>query len=199
MTRYYFCIRYVPDRVDVSLLAGRCIWILHGFITKRQCSGIGVSFPDWSNESLGKSIAFVSQDKDVLELLSSQSYFQMMESEKIFYVSPVTKVPDSCSEIRFKRNQNIAKCFVGERKRRLARAKRRAAARGEEFKPVLNSPIREVEPFHNAAVYSKSSNTTLMLHIQKQNNVNRVNNDFGNYGLATNRNFMGTVPELFNL
>ena len=198
MTRYYFCIRYVPDRVDVCLLAGRCIWILHGFITKRLSSGIGMSFPNWSNESLGKSIAFVSQDKDVLELLSSQSYFQMMESEEVFSISPIEKVPDNCSEVRFKRNQNIAKCFVGERKRRLARAKRRAEARGEEFKPILNSAIRVIEPFHNAAVYSKSSNTTLMLHIEKQDNVNRVNNDFGNYGLATNENYLGTVPELFN-
>lgn len=198
MNRYYFCIRYLPELVDECLLSGRCIYVLHGFITKRQYSGIGVSFPDWSIASLGKSIAFVSQDKHVLELLSSQSYFQMMESDKVFSISPVIKVPDICSEVRFKRNQNIAKCFVGEKKRRLARAKRRAEARGEEFKPILSSAIREIEPFHNAAVYSKSSNTTLMLHIQKQNNVNRVNNDFGYYGLATNKNYLGTVPELFN-
>jgi len=199
MTRYYFCIRYVPDRVDVSLLAGRCIWILHGFITKRQCSGIGVSFPNWSNESLGTAIAFVSQNKDVLELLSSQSYFQMMESDNIFSISPVIEVPRNCPEVRFKRNQNIAKCFVGEKKRRLARAKRRAEARGDKFEPVLVLAKREVDLFHRVMVFSKSSNTNIILHVQKQNHVHEVSNDYSHYGLATNEKYLGTVPSLKNL
>ena len=199
MTRYYFCIRYLPELVDECLLSGRCIYVLHGFITKREYRGIGVSFPDWSNASLGKSIAFVSQDKVVLEVLSSQSYFQMMENDNIFSISPVTKVSDNCPEIRFKRNQNIAKCFVGERKRRLARAKRRAEARGDKFEPVLDLAKREVEPFHRVIVFSKSLNTNIIFHVQKQINIQYIRCDYGPYGLATNEKYLGTVPNLKNL
>ena len=199
MVRYYFCIHYLPERIDTCLVSGRCISILHGFIAKRQCSGIGVSFPQWSNGSLGKSIAFVSDDKALLELLSEQPYFEMMKNENVFSISTVNKVPCNSPEVRFKRNQNIAKCFVGEKKRRLKRAKKRAEARGEEFKPILNSAMREVELFHNVAVHSKSSNTTLMLHIQKEVNIDKGSNDYGNYGLATNECFKGTVPDLFDL
>ena len=183
-TRYYFCVRF---------------WILHGFITKRQCQGIGVSFPKWTNETLGNEIAFVCEDNKVLELLSTQPYFEIMKSDDVFSVSPIMEVPSNCPEVRFKRNQRIAKCFVGAKKRRLVRAKRRAEARGDKFEPVLDSTYRDVGLFHRAMIYSKSSSSNFILHIQKQDQVNDVSSDYGRYGLATNDKFQGTVPNINTL
>ncbi|WP_042145922.1 MULTISPECIES: type I-F CRISPR-associated endoribonuclease Cas6/Csy4 [unclassified Pseudoalteromonas] len=196
--RYFFAIKYLPLNVDQCLLAGRCISILHGFISARNITGIGVSFPNWSDKSLGNTIAFVSEHESLLAELSEQSYFNMMASDNLFAVSEVTSIPENLSEVRFKRNQSIAKCFVGEKRRRLERAKRRAHSRGEMFNPKTPEPEKEIQPFHCALSSSKSSNEAFLLHIQKVNTVSVKSNDYGNYGLATNQKHLGTVPDLSN-
>ncbi|WP_305813527.1 type I-F CRISPR-associated endoribonuclease Cas6/Csy4 [Photobacterium leiognathi] len=111
--RYYVVIRYLVDDIDLGLVAGRCVNILHGVLLskKNQYSGIGVSFPKWSNSSLGNEIAFVSYDRHALDYLTQQPYFEMMMNEKIFLISSVNTVPKELPEVSFRRNQNIAKMF----------------------------------------------------------------------------------------
>jgi CRISPR-associated endonuclease Csy4 len=102
LKRYYFTITYLPKNCDVSLLAGRCIGILHGFMSSREISNIGVCFPKWNEQTIGNQIAFVSTDKEQLTNLSQQSYFGMMAHDKLFYLSKILDVPTSENECVFR-------------------------------------------------------------------------------------------------
>lgn len=196
-SRYFFAVRYLPDDVDCGLLAGRCISTLHGFSRAHPNIQIGVAFPEWSNRSLGRSIAYVSMNRSMLERFRSRSYFQVMQADNLFALSAVLEVPETCQNVRFIRNQNLAKLFVGERKRRLTRAKRRAEARGEVFQPQIPAGTREVGIFHTVHMQSASSGHSCILHIQKQQTeLNEGIDSYSSYGLASNEVYTGDVPEL---
>ncbi|WP_276756645.1 type I-F CRISPR-associated endoribonuclease Cas6/Csy4 [Pseudoalteromonas marina] len=194
MKRYYFTITYLPKNCDVSLLAGRCIGILHGFMSSREISNIGVCFPNWNEQTIGDQIAFVSKDKKQLTNLSQQSYFEMMAHDKLFGLSKILEVPVNQSEVMFVRNQSVAKAFVGEKQRRLKRAKKRAEARGEVYNPEYKFEEKAIGHFHSIPVSSKGNGDNFILHIQKIENTNAIENQFNNYGFATNQTFQGTVP-----
>ncbi|WP_417345542.1 type I-F CRISPR-associated endoribonuclease Cas6/Csy4 [Ferrimonas sp.] len=194
--RYFFAIRYLARNADYTLLAGRCLSILHGFLKRHSATGIGVSFPDWSENTVGASIAFIGSEQLILKQLRSQPYFTMMATDSLFEVTEVAEVPEACPEVRFTRNQGVAKCFAGEKRRRLARARRRAASRGEPFRPVAEIHGREIIPFNSALMESKSTGQQYLLHIQREGEVSQVCEGFGGYGLATNRHHRGTVPAL---
>ena len=166
--RFYFAIHYIPAKADCGLLAGRCISTLHGYLLNHADAQIGVAFPCWSNKSIGRTIAFVSEHSSHLTQFRERTYFQTMQGDGLFELSPVLEVPDDCAEVRFIRNQNLAKLFVGERRRRLARSKRRAAERGELFVPKAPVVNQEIAPFHCALIQSASNPQNYVLHIQKQ-------------------------------
>lgn len=199
MKRYYFTVTYLPKTCDVSLLAGRCISILHGFVSSREISHIGVCFPNWNEQTVGDQIAFVSTDKKQLNNLSQQNYFEMMTHDKLFSLSKILDVPTSQSEVMFVRNQSVAKVFVGEKQRRLRRAKRRAEARGEVYNPEYQYETKDIGHFHSIPITSKGNGQSFVLHIQKIENTNALGNQFNNYGLATNQVLKGTVPPLNTL
>lgn len=199
MKRYYFTITYLPKNCDVSLLAGRCIGILHGFMSSREISNIGVCFPNWNEQTIGDQIAFVSKDKKQLTNLSQQSYFEMMAHDKLFGLSKILEVPVNQSEVMFVRNQSVAKAFVGEKQRRLKRAKKRAEARGEVYNPEYKFEEKAIGHFHSIPVSSKGNGQSFVLHVQKIENTNAIENQFNNYGFATNQTFQGTVPSLNTL
>lgn len=194
--RYFFAIRYLPKDVDCGLLAGRCISALHGFSLGNFDIQIGVAFPEWSDKSLGRSIAFVSTNKSLLERFRGRSYFQVMQADNFFALSPVLEVPGTCQNVRFIRNQNLAKLFVGDRKRRLARAKRRAEARGEAFEPHIPDETKEVGIFHSVLMQSVSSGQSYVLHIQKHQCKGNEGSGYSSYGLASNERYTGHVPNL---
>ncbi|MAD04045.1 MAG: type I-F CRISPR-associated endoribonuclease Cas6/Csy4 [Pseudoalteromonas sp.] len=199
MKRYYFTITYLPKNCDVSLLAGRCIGILHGFMSSREISNIGVCFPKWDDQNIGEQISFVSTDKKQLTNLSQQSYFEMMAHDKLFYLSKILEVPINQSDVMFVRNQSIAKAFVGEKQRRLKRAKKRAEARGEIYNPEYKFEGKDIGHFHSIPVSSKGNGNNFILHIQKVEKAEPINNHFNNYGFATNQTFQGMVPSLNTL
>ncbi|MGO3442297.1 MAG: type I-F CRISPR-associated endoribonuclease Cas6/Csy4 [Pseudoalteromonas distincta] len=196
MQRYYFIVQFLPKQANLALLTGRCISIMHGFILKHNIEGMGVTFPAWSDSSIGNVIAFVHKDMEILNSLKEQAYFVDMQDCGFFKISQILAVPESCKEIRFIRNQAVAKIFTGESRRRLKRLQKRALARGENFNPKkIEAPI-EVDIFHRVAMTSKSSQEDYILHIQKQNADSQVEPDFSNYGFASNEKFKGTVPDL---
>ena len=199
MKRYYFTITYLPKNCDVSLLAGRCIGILHGFMSSREISNIGVCFPKWNEQTIGDELAFVSTNKKQLTNLSQQSYFEMMAHDKLFGLSKILEVPANQSEVMFVRNQSVAKAFVGEKQRRLKRAKKRAEARGEVYNPEYQFEAKVIDHFHSIPVSSKGNGENFILHIQKIENTNAIENQFNNYGFATNQTLQGTVPSLNTL
>lgn len=198
MQRYYFMVRFLPEQANLALLTGRCISVMHGFICKHDIQGLGVSFPAWSDASIGDVIAFVHSDEAVLNDLRQQSYFQYMQECGFFGGGTVEAVPEDCGEVRFKRNQGVAKMFVGETRRRLKRLEKRALARGEVFNPNKNSEPRELDNFHCIAIGSTSTKQDFLLHVQKENVELREEAEFSQYGLATNKLLRGTVPD-FNM
>ena len=199
MKRYYFIIHFLPKEANSSLLLGRCISVMHGFICRHNIEGIGVSLPSWSSDSIGNTIAFVHSDPDVLSLLKQQAYFVDMYDCGFFQLEPVTLVPDSCKECKFKRNQSIAKRFIGDHKRRLKRHKKRAVERGEEFKPNVNIKVKEFDLFHSILMSSHSNQQEFILHIQRESIDIQSKPSFSPYGFATNEKFNGTVPDLSSL
>ncbi|QBF82618.1 type I-F CRISPR-associated endoribonuclease Cas6/Csy4 [Shewanella maritima] len=199
MPRYYFTIKLLPEKANLALLTGRCISILHGYICRHGITGIGVSFPAWSDESIGNIIAFVYSESDVLNRLRLQGYFKDMQECGFFEVSKVELVPEGCAEVRFKRNQGIAKMFVGEARRRLKRLEKRALARGEIFNPSKSVTPREFEVFHRVAMSSVGSKQDYLLHIQKHVVDKQMEPMFSSYGFATNERLNGTVPELSHM
>ncbi|GAA5132933.1 type I-F CRISPR-associated endoribonuclease Cas6/Csy4 [Thalassotalea piscium] len=196
MTRFYFTVRFLPESANVNLLVGRCLFIMHGYITKHIIQGMGVSLPEWQQESVGAVVAFVHSDNRVLNELKQQNYFKDMQDCGFFAVSEVTQVPVDCPEVRFKRNQTIKKIFTSEKKRRLKRLEKRAKDQGKEFNPEKFSSVREFDFFHRISVASVSKSADVELYIQKQIDIDRIETGYNSYGLATNEKHSGTVPDL---
>ncbi|MGO2323934.1 type I-F CRISPR-associated endoribonuclease Cas6/Csy4 [Vibrio casei] len=197
--RYFFVVKFLPDYADTSLLCGRCISIMHGFINKNPTgkNAVGVSFPFWTEESLGNAIAFVAEDKELLIGLSFQPYFSLMKEEGLFELSAVLPVADDAKEVRFIRNQAIGKSFLGSKRRRMKRAQDRAEKLGN-IQPNKVNEDRVFDNFHRIPLSSQSTNQDIMLHVQKEGCVDIRLNHFNSYGLATNQAWKGTVPDLKN-
>ncbi|CAH6912496.1 Type I-F CRISPR-associated endoribonuclease Cas6/Csy4 [Vibrio chagasii] len=196
--RYYFLIRYIPGQADHELLAGRCISQMHLFmVNNRQAMNrIGVSFPDWNESTVGQTIAFVTEDKEMMIGLSFQPYFSVMVNEGLFEISSVCEVPDIAVEVRFTRNQTIGKSFLGSKKRRIKRSMARAELSGVEPSLPATNEDRVIDSFHRIPISSGSSEEDYILFVQKELVSERVAANFNSYGLATNQERKGTVPEL---
>lgn len=196
--RYYFCIRYTPVQADYELLAGRCISQMHLFmVNNRQAMNkIGVSFPDWSDVTVGQTIAFVADDKEMMIGLSFQPYYSLMVNEGLFEVSSVCEVPDNALEVRFTRNQTIGKSFLGSKKRRIKRSMARAELLDAGTSLPVTNEERVVDSFHRIPISSGSSGEDYILFVQKEFVCERGAVNFNSYGLATNQERKGTVPEL---
>ncbi|MEZ8246306.1 type I-F CRISPR-associated endoribonuclease Cas6/Csy4 [Vibrio splendidus] len=196
--RYYFLIRYIPAQADYELLAGRCISQMHLFmVNNRQAMNrVGVSFPDWNESTVGQTIAFVAEDKEMMVGLSFQPYFSLMVNEGLFEISSVCEVPDTGAEVRFVRNQTIGKNFLGSKKRRIKRSMARAELSGVEPSLPATNEDRVIDSFHRIPISSGSSEEDYILFVQKELVSERVAANFNSYGLATNQERKGTVPEL---
>lgn len=199
MLRHYFMVEFCPKEANLPLLSGRCISIMHGFICKNNIQGLGVSLPAWSDNTIGNKIAFIHYDDVTLNSLKQQPYFQDMKDCGFFKLSDVCVVPNECKEVRFKRNQSVAKIFVGESRRRLKRLEKRALARGEVFSPKKSSYTRELDTFHRIPMSSSCNLEDFILHIQREYVDFKGEQSFGSYGFATNKKFQGTVPDLSTL
>lgn len=196
MKRYFFIVQFIPKEANCAMLAGRCISIMHGFVCKNSIEGLGVSFPSWSVDSIGNTVAFVHTDKKVLSRLLKQKYFQEMIECGFFNSSSIEQVPIDSNEVRYIRNQSISKAFSGAHRRRLLRLKKRALVRGEVFNPSKCVNEREFEHFHKVPISSHSNKHDFMLFVQKDVVNGEISQEFGSYGLATNQRFQGCVPDL---
>ncbi len=196
--RYYFFIRYMPAQADHELLAGRCISQMHLFmVNNRQAMNrIGVSFPDWNESTVGQTIAFVAEDKEMMVGLSFQPYFSVMVNEGLFEISSVCEVPDTAAEVRFVRNQMIGKSFLGSKKRRIKRSMARAELSGAGPSLPVTNEERVIDSFHRIPISSGSSGEDYNLFVQKEFAGECVEANFNSYGLATNEERRGTVPDL---
>ncbi|OEF73125.1 type I-F CRISPR-associated endoribonuclease Cas6/Csy4 [Vibrio splendidus 1F-157] len=166
-------------------------------VNNRQAMNrIGVSFPDWNESTVGQTIAFVAEDKEMIIGLSFQPYFSLMVNEGLFEISSVCEVPDNAIEVRFTRNQTIGKSFLGSKKRRIKRSMARAELSGVEPSLPATNEERIIDSFHRIPVSSSSSVQDYILFVQKEFFGERVAANFNSYGLATNQERKGTVPDL---
>lgn len=181
--RYYFLIRYTNANADYGLVAGRCISQMHLFmVNNRQAMNrIGVIFPDWNESTVGQTIAFVAEDKEMMIGLSFQPYFSLMVKEGLFELSSICEVPENLGEVRFVRNQTINKSFLGSKKRRIKRSMVRAELSGAEQRLPVTNEDRVIDSFHRIPISSGSSGEDYMLFVQKEFVSERVAANFNSY------------------
>ncbi|WP_305374308.1 type I-F CRISPR-associated endoribonuclease Cas6/Csy4 [Photobacterium leiognathi] len=133
MNWYYISIHFISTHCNNEVLAAKCIKILHGFSYRNNIRSIGISFPNWSEETVGNKISFVSTDKIILESLIKQKYFMEMHNLGFFTISETLVAPTDCDFVSFKRCQKIDKSSAAGFNRKIQRLAKRAKARGEEF------------------------------------------------------------------
>lgn len=196
MKLYCISITYLPHDCDQALLAGRCIKVLHGFMSRNDKFNIAVSFPRWSEREIGRQIDLISPDSDLLKLLIEQPYFQMMIENGLFEVTDTLELVNSDRCVKFVRNQSIDKMTPAAKARRLRRAQKRALERGESFNPIAPKS-KEVDFFHSIPMESSASQMCYMLRVQRYE-INRVNEakpfKVCSYGLSTNKGREALIP-----
>jgi len=157
---------------------------------------IAVSFPNWSEKTVGNQIVFISPDKNILDFLLEQAYFRIMIDNGLFEASDVEDVMKSERFVKFVRNQSIDKMTPAAKARRLRRAQKRAIARGGKFDPIAPQS-KEVDFFHNIPMESSESGMSYMLRVQRYeaHQANEIETfEVCSYGLSTNESHEALIP-----
>jgi len=197
MSWFYKTVTFLPERCDNEVLAAKCLSILHGFNYKYDTRSIGVSFPDWCDETVGKRLTFISTSKVELDLLLKHQYFNQMRQLSYFDISATATIADDCEYVLFVRNQSIDKSTAAGQARKLRRLEKRAIARGEAFNSAL---IKQKElivfpHYHSLEVGSQSKNRIFRLNIQmKVTHSFEGSSMFSSYGLSNTENSYQAVP-----
>lgn len=197
MNWFYKTVTFLPERCDNEVLAAKCLSILHGFNYKYETRSIGVSFPEWCDDTVGKKLSFICASKIELDLLLKHQYFIQMRLLGYFDISATASVPGDCAYVAFVRNQSIDKTFAAGQARKLKRLEKRAIARGEKFNPAL---IRQEESiilphYHSLEISSQSKNSPFRLNIQmKPEQGFEGSLIFSSYGLSNASNSYQPVP-----
>jgi len=200
MKRFYFTVSFLGKDINEAFLVGRCLKILHGFYYKQAIHDIGVSFPDWSNNSIGKRLVFVSTNESSLKFLKVQKYFVDMVELNYFLISNIDKCTlDSKNSAIFSRNHKADELTVYAQKTKLRRLKKRAEKRGEIYQPKGREPSELIIPFHHEVPMSSRENENdFALKIEKKHFSKPNGNIFNSYGLSTNKENINPVPIIFD-
>ncbi len=196
MDWYYRTITFLPEYQNNEAMAAKCIKELHRFNYKYQTRSIGVSFPLWSQETVGRKITFVSTNKMELDFLLSRRYFAQMTKLGYFSITTAQTVPDDCSYALFKRAQSIDKGTPAGRARKLKRLERRALERGEIFDPVAyaRTTTYAFQNYHSLEEES-SDGKKFRLNIQMEIGEEMIDTGtFSSYGLGNTDNSSQVVP-----
>ncbi|OOV88800.1 type I-F CRISPR-associated endoribonuclease Cas6/Csy4 [Oceanospirillum linum] len=197
MKWHYFIIRYIPSDADEFLLAGRCILALHHFLYRNKANSIGIHFPDWSDRSVGKRIAFMSENEDLLTWFKKERYFLTMAENDLFEMTEIvqTSLTDK-KGVAFVRNQKAGKLTSASKARRIRRAKRRAEARGEVYKSRNQESDRELDHFHSIHMESTSTGKAFTLFVGKveEPGTGLSQKEFNSYGLSSQNQQMVLLP-----
>ena len=197
MNWFYKTVTFLPERCDNEILAAKCLSILHGFNYKYDIRSIGISFPEWCDDTVGKKLSFVSTSTMELDLLLKHHYFIQMRKLNYFELSGTTPVPNDCAYVAFIRNQSIDKSSAAGQARKLRRLEKRAIARGETFNPaqIKQKELIALPHYHSLEVSSQSKNSIFRLNIQmKANHSFEGNSMFSSYGLSNTDDSYQAVP-----
>ena len=196
MSRYFFYIRYLPEVINCEFLAGKCIRILHAYQTRFNLRSIGVSFPDWEQSSIGRTIAFVSESPHALTTLSQQNYFVLMANEGYFLISDVQVLPgeQEYQEFIYYRERRLEKDSTSARKRQLKRLQARAIQAGVDYAPKPKGHGCVEIPFAHRLSFGSSSGADFLLFIGRLECKKKQPSEFSSYGLGNRPEFKGSVP-----
>ncbi|WP_318465255.1 type I-F CRISPR-associated endoribonuclease Cas6/Csy4 [Photobacterium leiognathi] len=197
MNWYYKTITFLPERCDHEVLVAKCLSILHGFNYKYNTRSIGVSFPEWCDDTVGKKISFISMSRIELDLLLKHQYFAQMRNLSYFDISTTNQVPDDCEYVSFIRNQSIDKSTPAGQTRKLRRLEKRAISRQELFTiPHIKQRESIVLPhYHSIEINSQSKSSFFRLNIQmKAEQSLEGSSTFSSYGLSNSENSYQPVP-----
>jgi CRISPR-associated endonuclease Csy4 len=167
LSRYFFYIRYLPEDVNCEFLAGKCIRILHAYQTRFNLRSIGVSFPNWEQSSIGRTIAFISESLQALTTLSQQNYFVQMAEESYFLISGVQALPGEhkYQEFIYYRERRLEKESASAKKRELKRLQARAIQAGVDYAPKTSGRGCVEIPFAHRLSFGSSSGADFLLYI----------------------------------
>ncbi|PNH98474.1 type I-F CRISPR-associated endoribonuclease Cas6/Csy4 [Vibrio diazotrophicus] len=196
MELYYRTVTFLPEYRNNEAIAAKCLKELHSFNYEYNTRSIGISFPLWNQETVGKKITYVSTNKMELDFLLSRKYFTQMTKLGYFNVSTAQIVPDDCSYALFKRSQSIDKATPAGQARELKRLERRALGRGEIFDPTSYSKntTHEFQSYHSLEEDSSGGNK-FRLNIQMEQLENTIDTGtFSSYGLGNTDNSLQLVP-----
>ncbi|HIF9059471.1 TPA: type I-F CRISPR-associated endoribonuclease Cas6/Csy4 [Photobacterium damselae] len=197
MNWYYKTITFLPEHCNHEVLVAKCLTILHGFNYKYNTRSIGVSFPEWCDDTIGKKISFISTNRIELDLLLKHQYFTQMRKLSYFDISTTNQVPDDCEYVSFIRNQLIDKSTPAGQIRKQKRLEKRAIARQELFS-ISHIKQREsivLHPYHSIEINSRSKSSFFRLNIQmKVENSLAGSSTFSSYGLSNSENSYQPVP-----
>ena len=185
MLLYYRTVTFLPKIKNNEALVGHCLKVLHGVCTKYAINTIGVSFPEWGQETIGDKISFISPNQLELDFLLQQTYFAEMTGLGYFSISESTMVPEECNLAVFRRNQKIDQATPNGQRIRAERLAKRAMDRSE-------SPIRFTQKdlvfahYHSIPISSTRSGKSFRLNLQYQqlDTVTDGQWAFSSYGLA---------------
>lgn len=196
MDWYYRTITFLPKYRNNEAIAAKCIKELHRFNYKYQTRSIGVSFPLWVQETVGRKITFVSTNKMELDFLLSRRYFTQMTKLGYFSISTAQTVPDDCSYALFRRKHAIDKATSAGQAREIKRLERRALERGEIFDPAYysKSTTHAFHSYHSLEEDSSGGNR-FRLNIQMEFlESTKETGAFSSYGLGNSENSLQLVP-----
>ncbi|MGO2514473.1 type I-F CRISPR-associated endoribonuclease Cas6/Csy4 [Marinomonas polaris] len=197
MRWYYKTVTFIPERCDNEVLAAKCLRVLHGFNYKYNTRSIGISFPEWCEDTVGKKLSFISTSRVELDLLLKHHYFTQMKQLGYFDISSTTQIPDGCEYVSFVRNQSIDKSTTAAQTRKIRRLEKRAIARGESFNPALIQQRESIiiSHYHSLEVSSHSKNSLFRLNIQiKPEQSLEGDSIFSSYGLSNAVDSYQPVP-----
>lgn len=195
---HYVLIRFNDKNANPFALSGRCIKVLHGFMHNYNLNNIGVTFPEWSEDNVGHSIAMVSSEASELTTYCRQKPMQIMRSHKLIEIEEVKDVPDNLPRIQFRRSLEAERDSLGDKKKRTRRAIKRARQRGEEYIYDTFQFNEDLPHHHRIPISSKTTDNEFNLLIERiypvDSSYTQNESPFGRYGLSTKTKFHGTVP-----
>jgi len=195
MILYYRTVTFLPKIKNNEALVGHCLKVLHGVCTKYTINTIGVSFPEWGEETIGDKISFISPNQLELDFLLQQTYFSEMTALGYLNISQSKSVPEQCNLAVFRRNQKIDQATPNGQRIKAERLAKRAINRGDS--PIRFAPKDLVlGHYHSIPITSTRSGKSFRLNLQYQplDTVPDGQWTFSSYGLANQELESGPVP-----
>ena len=173
----YLCDFHVPP-IDIlrSNTASSIMVILHG-INKRQEGCLGLSFPEFSDESLGNVIRVIGYNKNELLQFKRHPLIQLLSKNQTVEISSILECPAGDSELRFIRDRRHDRRTIGHWTN-LGLSEREA----EERIAMLDAIE---DPLHYIWIRSKSGHL-FKIYIRKEMSAQRHDGCFNSYGLSSN-------------